>query len=157
MSMKVSRCEFVHGLKCEQVSRRITELESENDSLREQLHTVFEDNAKLRERFDQYDYKMGCLLCDLTGNLISKAETTANNTICEIVNEYLTQGLKDENEKLLGKLERENKRLKSDNARLRKLARRFAEYVSQDCCEECMCKLIEIRDMARELGIEVDA
>lgn len=35
MSMKVNRCEFVHGLKCEQVSNRIAELEAENAKLRE--------------------------------------------------------------------------------------------------------------------------
>ena len=49
MSMKASRCEFVHGLKCEQVSRRMTELEYGNDSLREQLHTVLDENERLRE------------------------------------------------------------------------------------------------------------
>lgn len=33
--MKVTRCEFVHNLPCEQVSGRLTELEAENAKLRE--------------------------------------------------------------------------------------------------------------------------
>lgn len=56
-----------------------------------------------------------------------------------------------------------------ENAKLRELCRKFAEYVSQDRCEGCVCKhrcndgeidecwqLTEIRELARELGIEVD-
>ena len=83
--LRVTRCEFVHNLPCEQVSNRLTELEAEN--------------AKLRE-----------------------------------------------------------------------LCRRYGEYVSQDRCEGCVYKtrcnngLIdecwqrgEIRDLARELGIEATA
>ena len=37
MSMKVTRCQFVHGLPCEQVAERISRLESENAELREEL------------------------------------------------------------------------------------------------------------------------
>ena len=33
--MKVTRCEFVHNLPCEQVSSRLTELEAEDAKLRE--------------------------------------------------------------------------------------------------------------------------
>lgn len=33
--MKVTRCEFVHNLPCEQVSNRLTDLEEENTKLRE--------------------------------------------------------------------------------------------------------------------------
>lgn len=51
--MKVTRCDFVHGLKCEQVSRLITELEGKIDSLREQLHTSLDDNHWLNEQNDQ--------------------------------------------------------------------------------------------------------
>lgn len=56
-----------------------------------------------------------------------------------------------------------------ENAKLRELCRRFAEYVSHDRCEGCVCKSrcndgkieecwqrTEIREIARELGIEVD-
>lgn len=50
--MKVTRCDFVHGLKCEQVSRHITELEGKIDSLREQLHTSLDDNRWLNEQND---------------------------------------------------------------------------------------------------------
>jgi len=35
--LKVTRCEFVHNLPCEQVSGRLTELEAENAKLRELL------------------------------------------------------------------------------------------------------------------------
>lgn len=34
--LKVTRCEFVHNLPCEQVSGRLTELEAENAKLREE-------------------------------------------------------------------------------------------------------------------------
>ena len=51
--MKVTRCDFVHGLKCEQVSRHITELEGKIDSLREQLHTSLDDNHWLNEQNDK--------------------------------------------------------------------------------------------------------
>lgn len=56
-----------------------------------------------------------------------------------------------------------------ENAKLRELVRRYSEYTSQDCCEGCVCKsrcndgdvdecwqLMEIRVLARELGIEAD-
>lgn len=59
--------------------------------------------------------------------------------------------------------------LKAENEQLRKLCERFAEYVSFDRCEGCVCKsscreglvdacwqLTEIREQASELGIEVD-
>lgn len=55
----------------------------------------------------------------------------------------------------------------SENAKLRELARRFGEYVSQDRCEGCVMKrrcnngdveecwqMAEIRALANELGIE---
>lgn len=58
--------------------------------------------------------------------------------------------------------------LEHENAKLRELCRKFAEYVSQDRCEGCVCKhrcndgeidecwqLTEIRKAAYELGIEV--
>ena len=58
--------------------------------------------------------------------------------------------------------------LEAENAKLRELCRKFAEYVSQDRCEGCVCKhrcndgeidecwqLTEIRKAAYELGIEV--
>lgn len=60
-------------------------------------------------------------------------------------------------------------RLKAENAKLRELCKRFAEYVSQDRCEGCVFKRrcndgeieecwqrTEIRSAAHELGIEVD-
>lgn len=40
--LKVTRCEFVHNLPCEQVSGRLTELEAENAKLRELAHLVAE-------------------------------------------------------------------------------------------------------------------
>lgn len=59
--------------------------------------------------------------------------------------------------------------LREQNAKLRELCKRFAEYVSQDRCEGCVYKrrcdggeidecwqLTEIREIARELGIEVE-
>lgn len=59
--------------------------------------------------------------------------------------------------------------LADENAKLRELVRRFAEYVSQDRCEGCVYKrrcndglvdecwqMTEMRKLARELGIEVD-
>ena len=62
-----------------------------------------------------------------------------------------------------------NKRLKAENAKLRELVRKYVEYTSQDRCEGCVCKRkcndgdvdecwqrTEIRELARELGIEVD-
>ena len=60
-------------------------------------------------------------------------------------------------------------RLKAENEQLRRLCKLFIEYVSQDCCEGCVCKsrcitdlefecwmLAEIRELASELGMEVD-
>lgn len=59
--------------------------------------------------------------------------------------------------------------LARENARLRRLCRSFAEYTSQDRCEGCACKsrcndgeidecwmLAEVREIASELGMEVD-
>ena len=59
-------------------------------------------------------------------------------------------------------------RLMAENTKLRELCKRFAEYVSQDRCEGCVCKRrcdngeidecwqrAAIRDAAHELGIEV--
>ena len=59
-------------------------------------------------------------------------------------------------------------RLQAENAKLRELCRRFAEYASQDRCEGCVCKRrcnngeidecwqrTEIREAAHEFGIEV--
>jgi hypothetical protein len=56
-----------------------------------------------------------------------------------------------------------------ENAKLRELARRFGEYVSQDRCEGCVMKrrcnngdveecwqMTEIRALANELGVEVE-
>lgn len=58
--------------------------------------------------------------------------------------------------------------LKEENTKLRELVRRYVEYTSQDRCEGCVFKLrcndgevdecwqlTEIRELARELGIEV--
>ena len=60
------------------------------------------------------------------------------------------------------------KELADENAKLRELARRFGEHVSQDRCEGCVMKrrcnngdieecwqLTEIRALAKDLGIEV--
>jgi len=60
--------------------------------------------------------------------------------------------------------------LKEENDKLRELVRKYSEYTSQDRCEGCVCKarcndgyvdecwqFAEIRGLARELGIEVDA
>lgn len=57
----------------------------------------------------------------------------------------------------------------SEYVKLRELCRRYGEYLSQDRCEGCVCKtrcnnglidecwqLGEIRDLARELGMEVE-
>ena len=59
--------------------------------------------------------------------------------------------------------------LLAENAKLRELVRKYVEYTSQDRCEGCVCKRkcndgdvdecwqrTEIRELARELGIEVD-
>ena len=64
---------------------------------------------------------------------------------------------------------REVDRLEAENAKLRELVRKYVEYTSQDRCEGCVCKRkcndgdvdecwqrTEIRELARELGIEVD-
>lgn len=54
--LKVTRCEFVHNLPCEQLSGRLTELEAENAKMRNDLEDannqaeeVCIENAKLRE------------------------------------------------------------------------------------------------------------
>lgn len=54
--MKVTRCEFVHNLPCEQVSGRLTELEAENAKLRERIDAAHmsrllteNENESLRE------------------------------------------------------------------------------------------------------------
>jgi hypothetical protein len=57
----------------------------------------------------------------------------------------------------------------AENAKLWELVRKYAEYTSQDRCEGCVCKSrcndgdieecwqrTEIRELARELGVEVD-
>ena len=61
------------------------------------------------------------------------------------------------------------KDLEAENAKLRELATRFADYVGQDRCEGCVTKtrcneglidecwlLTEIREIADGLGIEVE-
>ena len=66
--------------------------------------------------------------------------------------------------------EREVARLQTENAKLRELVRKYVEYTSQDRCEGCVCKRkcndgdvdecwqrTEIRELARELGIEVES
>lgn len=60
-------------------------------------------------------------------------------------------------------------RMEERCAKLRELCRKFAEYVSQDRCDGCVCKRrcdngdidecwqrTKIREAAHELGIEVD-
>jgi hypothetical protein len=60
-------------------------------------------------------------------------------------------------------------KLLAENAKLRELVRKYSDYTSQDRCEGCVCKSrcndgdvdecwqrTEIRELARELGIEVD-
>lgn len=60
-------------------------------------------------------------------------------------------------------------RFESENTKLRELCRRYGEYISQDRCEGCVYKmrcnngwmnecwqLGEIRDLARELGVEAE-
>lgn len=67
------------------------------------------------------------------------------------------------------KLATEKDRLKDENAKLRRLCKPLLEYTSQDRCEGCACKsrcndgqvdecwmLAEIREIASELGLEVD-
>lgn len=59
--------------------------------------------------------------------------------------------------------------LEAENRKLRELCRRYGEYISQDRCEECVYKMrcnngfidecwqrSEIRDLARELGVEAE-
>lgn len=81
--------------------------------------------------------------------------------------------LKSENERLLAARDLYLEMIgfvKDENAKLRELCKRFAEYVSQDRCEGCVCKRrcndgeieecwqrTEIRSAAHELGVEVEA
>lgn len=44
------RCEFVHGLKCEQVSGRLSELEEENAKLRELLQEAEHEESVAWDR-----------------------------------------------------------------------------------------------------------
>lgn len=66
------------------------------------------------------------------------------------------------------RVEQELKEVRVENAKLRELARRFAEYASQERCDGCAfksrcndglldecCQMAEIRSLARKLGIEV--
>ena len=53
MSMKVTRCEFVHNLTCEQACDLITRLETENAKLREQLEYNRQTSRSRLERIDQ--------------------------------------------------------------------------------------------------------
>ena len=55
--MKVTRCQFVHGLPCEQVAERISRLESENAKLRELLREMWVDVPKSDEC--KFDMSMG--------------------------------------------------------------------------------------------------
>ncbi len=41
--MKVTRCEFVHGLTCKQVGEHMVELERENAKLRELVKSMYYD------------------------------------------------------------------------------------------------------------------
>ena len=96
------------------------------------------------------------------------------------------ESLRKENDKLLKEIDRlvtntlptsaelrrvraEWKKDRDENAELRGLVRRYGEYIGQDRCEGCVCKskcnngdvdecwqLTEIRELACELGIEVD-
>ncbi len=58
MSIKMTRCEFVHGLTCRQVSERMGELETQNANLREYIERkrdlqdfarLVDENSKLRK------------------------------------------------------------------------------------------------------------
>ena len=84
----------------------------------------------------------------------------------EVIREYVSENAKLRAERdhmwALRDIWQEN------DAKLRELCKRFAEYVSQDRCDGCACKrrcnegeigecwqLAEMRDAARELGFEV--
>ena len=59
--MKVTRCEFVHGLTCRQVSERMAELEAQNAKLREMLAEDNEELAKMRRVIDYlYSFAKAC-------------------------------------------------------------------------------------------------
>jgi hypothetical protein len=71
--------------------------------------------------------------------------------------------------KLVPELCEQNAALFRENSKLRELVRRYGEYTDQDRCEGCVCKfrcndgdieecwqLTEIRELACELGVEVN-
>ena len=75
----------------------------------------------------------------------------------------------DNQRKRISELEGLYAKAKDENAKLRELCKKFAEYVSYDRCEGCVVKTAcrnaeidecwqrtEIRELASELGIEVD-
>jgi len=134
------------------------ELRIEAERLVEENEELRAENAKLRERYYAYEYKMDGLVSSLTGGLLSKSAATPNDVLYSSVVDELTEDQI-----------KENCKLEADNAKLRELARRFGEYVSQDRCEGCVMKrrcnngdveecwqMTEIRALANELEIEVE-
>jgi hypothetical protein len=67
---------------------------------RDEITTLRAGNAKLRDRYDAYEYKMDGLVSMLTGGLLSKSAATPNSVIYSVAQEEMTDELEEENTKL---------------------------------------------------------
>ena len=123
---------------CDNQRERISELEglyakakAENDKLQEDLDFECSENGWAREFLNRMGPKCGTKDCPSLVAYVNKLE--------------------------------------DENAKLRRLCKPLIEYTSQDRCEGCACKsrcndgqvdecwqLTEIRELASELGMEVD-
>lgn len=124
------------------------------------IDALAEENAKLREQYYAYEYKMDGLVSRLTGGLLSKSAATPNDVLYSSVVEELTEDHI-----------KENFELEADNAKLREAVATAIKvqavlcgdadmlYCRKDCTlhrqESDDCLACDVIGVAQELGIEV--
>ena len=135
-------------------------LKMSRDGFRADAQKYKAENAKLRERYYAYEYKMDGLVSRLTGGLLSKSAATPNDVLHSSVVEELTEDQI-----------KENCKLEADNAKLREAvatAIKVQAVLCRDadslyCRNKCQlhrpksndCLACDVIGVAQELGIEV--
>ena len=126
------------------------------------------ENDRLRDENACLEHDIRMLNRDIEDDRSENAEMGSALRECADENDRLREAAERDAD-VLESLNLSLEESQAENAKLRELVRRYAEYTSQDRCEGCVCKLrcndgeidecwqaVEIRKMARELGIEVD-
>lgn len=122
-------CGMTRRVLCDMVAQRESDLEDARA-----------ENAKLRERYYAYEYKMDSLVSSLTGGLLSKSAATPNDVLYSSVVEELTEDQI-----------KENCKLEAENAKLRELLQRTWDAFHDATARE----FVRVKNELRELGIEV--